>query len=411
LHGSARCRPLPGVPGRGESLLTQAPPRSHVHHSIDEVDPQQWNALGGDRNPFLRHEFFAALEHTRCIGPGTGWDPAYITLSDAQGLAAAAPAFVKAHSYGEFVFDFAWAQAYTRVGRRYYPKLTVAVPFTPATGPRLMVRSDLDEVTSATRLLHEIEAHASTRGLSSVHALFLDEPARAVCERANWLMRRDCQFHWTNRGYTSFDAYLETFTSIKRKKAKRERRRVAEAGIHFETRMGGDLDKRTLDTVYAFHRDTFLRHGHEPYLTRAFFTEAAHTLGNALMVKLAIHGRTPVAAAIFFWCQDALFGRYWGAAADYNSLHFETCYHQGIEFCIEHGIARFEPGTQGEHKVSRGFEPAITWSAHYIANRQFRNAIEEYLEREGQAIDAYAEEVQGHVPYRDRREPAGDDSP
>jgi hypothetical protein len=408
VYGGARRRPLSRGVGYGETLLTAAPP-SRVHYSIDELDPRQWNALGGDRNPFLRHEFLAALEHTHCIGPGTGWDPAYITVSDDAGLAAATPAFIKSHSYGEFVFDFAWAQAYTRVGRRYYPKLAVAVPFTPATGPRLLVRPDLDRAATAARLLKEIESYASSRGLSSVHALFLDEPARAVCADAGWLIRRDCQFHWTNRGYASFDGYLETFTADKRKKAKRERRRVAEAGIHFETLMGGALDERTLDTVYAFHRDTFLRHGHEPYLTREFFTQAARTLGDALMVKLAMHGSTPVAAAIFFWSQDALFGRYWGAAADYNSLHFETCYHQGIEFCIEHGIARFEPGTQGEHKVSRGFEPAITWSAHYIPNRQFRNAIEEYLEREGQAVDAYAEEIQGHVPYRGRRGTACDE--
>jgi predicted N-acyltransferase len=407
VHGGARCRPLSRGVGNGETLLTAAPP-SRVHHSIEDFDPRQWNALGGDRNPFLRHEFLAALERTHCIGPGTGWDPTYIALYDAAGLAAATPAFTKSHSYGEFVFDFAWAQAYTRVGRRYYPKLAIAVPFTPATGPRLLVRPDLERAATAARLLKEIESHASSRGLSSVHALFLDDPARAVCADAGWLIRRDCQFHWTNRGYTSFDGYLETFTADKRKKAKRERRRVAEAGIHFETLMGGALDKRTLDTVYAFHRDTFLRHGHEPYLTREFFTQAARTLGDALMVKLAMHGSTPVAAAIFFWSQDALFGRYWGAAADYNSLHFETCYHQGIEFCIEHGIARFEPGTQGEHKVSRGFEPAITWSAHYIPNRQFRNAIEEYLEREGQAVDAYAEEIQGHVPYRGKRTPSGD---
>jgi predicted N-acyltransferase len=383
--------------------------RSRIHTTIDELDPQQWNALGGDRNPFLRHEFLAALEHTGCVGAGTGWEPAYVTLWDDAGLAAAAPAFIKTHSYGEFVFDFAWAQAYSRVGRRYYPKLTVGVPFTPATGPRLLVRPDLGRPLTATRLLKDIESHASRRGMSSVHALFLDEPARAACEEAGWLMRRDCQFHWTNRGYCSFDAYLETFTADKRKKAKRERRRVAEAGIHFETRVGSELDKRTLDTVYAFHRDTFLRHGHEPYLTRAFFTEAARTLGDALMLKLAVHSGTPVAAAIFFWCQDALFGRYWGAAADYNSLHFETCYHQGIEFCIERGIARFEPGTQGEHKVSRGFEPAITWSAHYIANRQFRDAIADYLEREGESVDAYAEEIQGHVPYRARRSSSGEE--
>ena len=306
------------------------------------------------------------------------------------------------------MFDFAWAQAYSRVGRQYYPKLAVAIPFTPATGPRLLVRPGLDPTTLGARLLQEIETFASSHSLSSVHALFLDEPARAVCADAGWLIRRDCQFHWTNRQYPSFEAYLQTFTAEKRKKAKRERRRVAEAGIHFQTLMGPDLDERTLDTVYAFHRDTFLRHGHETYLTREFFTRIARNLGDSFMVKLALHGKTPVAAAIFFWCQDALYGRYWGAAADYNSLHFETCYHQGIEFCIERGIARFEPGTQGEHKVSRGFEPTITWSAHYIANRQFRNAIEEYLEREGQAVDAYAEEIQEHVPFRDRR-PCADD--
>jgi uncharacterized protein len=384
--------------------------QSKVYKSIDELTAREWNALGGNGNPFLRHEFFAALEHTGCIGAPTGWDPCYFTLKDSAGLAAAVAAFRKTHSYGEFVFDFAWAQAYARFGSRYYPKLTVAVPFTPATGPRLLVRADLDRTTVARRLLSEIESYAATHSLSSVHALFLDEPAHQACEQAGWLIRRDCQFHWTNHDYPSFDAYLETFTADKRKKAKRERRRVAEAGIVFETRMGADLDERTLDYVYAFHRDTFLRHGHEPYLTREFFSEAARTMGDALMVKVAVHAGKPVAAAIFFWSKSALFGRYWGSSQDYNSLHFEACYHQGIEFCIEHGVARFEPGTQGEHKVSRGFEPTLTWSAHFIANRRFRDAIEDYLEREGASVDAYAEEVQAHVPYRGKRTPAGEDS-
>jgi predicted N-acyltransferase len=377
--------------------------RVRVHKSIDSVDSRQWNALSTDRNPFLRHEFLAALEHTGCIGPGTGWDPCYFTLEDPAGLLAAAPAFIKTHSYGEFVFDFAWAQAYSRHGRRYYPKLTVAVPFTPATGPRLLVRPGVDARTVGARLASEVEKFASGHSLSSVHALFIDEPARAALESAGWLMRRDCQFHWTNHSYESFDAYLQTFTAEKRKKAKRERRRVAEAGIHFETRVGSDLDEKTLDRVYAFHRDTFLRHGHEPYLTREFFSEAVRTMGDALMVKLAVDGRTPVAAAIFFWSPHALYGRYWGASAEYHSLHFEACYHQGIEFCIEQGISRFEPGTQGEHKVSRGFEPTLTWSAHFIANHQFRDAIAEYLSREGESVDAYTEEVQAHVPYRGRR--------
>jgi len=373
------------------------------HRSIDAVAAAEWNALGAGANPFTRHEFLLALEQTQCVGGGSGWEPRYLTLRDAHGLAAAAAAFVKTHSYGEFVFDFAWARGYERLGRRYYPKLTLAAPFTPATGPRLLVRAGAEREALGARLLTELEHYAASHSLSGVHALFLDEAARTACARRGWLLRRDCQFHWSNRGYASFEEYLATFTAEKRKKARRERRRVAEAGVRFETRFGGELDERLLDRVYELHRDTFLRHGHEPYLTRAFFGAVARSLPDSMMVKLALHGRTVVAAAIFFCSAEALFGRYWGAAADYHSLHFEACYHQGIEFSIERRIARFEPGTQGEHKVSRGFEPAITWSAHYIADADFRAAIAEYLTREGAAIDAYAHEVQGHVPYRDRR--------
>jgi predicted N-acyltransferase len=382
--------------------LTLAGPsaiRSSVHTRIDALARREWNGLAGAQIPFLRHEFLGALEHTECVGALTGWEPRYFVLHDAQGLAAAVPAYVKLHSYGEFVFDFAWAQAYARAGGNYYPKLTIAVPFTPATGPRFLLRPGVDP-KSARRLLEEVQRYAIEHEYSSVHALFLDEAARALCAKSNWLLRRDCQFHWQNRGYGSFEDYLATFTAEKRKKVRRERRRVAEDGIRFETRFGADLDKRLLDQVYAMHRDTFWRHGHEPYLTRAFFGEIAQSLGEAFMVKLALRGRTPVAAAIFFWCQEALFGRYWGAAADFHSLHFETCYHQGIEFCIERGIARFEPGTQGEHKVSRGFEPAITWSAHFIRDARFRAAIGDYLKREGESVDEYADAVQSHVPYR-----------
>ena len=375
--------------------------RSAVHKRIADVDARQWNALNGTRVPFLRHEFFSALEHTGCVGTRTGWEPRYITLSDERGLAAATPAFSKVHSYGEFVFDFAWAQAYARVGRNYYPKLTVAVPFTPATGPRLLLRPDLDAATTAAKLIEAIEDYSAEHSLSSAHALFLDDPARVACERAGWLLRRDCQFHWHNRGYSSFDAFLETFTAEKRKKARRERRRVAEAGITFDTRTGGDLDGRLLDRVYAYHRDTFLRHGHEPYLTKSFFAEISRTLGDALLIKVARYAGKPVAAAIFFRSDDTLFGRYWGAEAEYHSLHFETCYHQGVEFCIEQRLARFEPGTQGEHKVARGFEPVLTWSAHHIADRRFRAAIDDYLGREGAAIDEYAAEVREHVPFRE----------
>jgi uncharacterized protein len=384
---------------RDSTLAGPSAIRSGVHAHIDALARREWNALAGTHIPFLRHEFLAALEHTHCVGASTGWEPRYFTLSDSEGLAAAVPAYLKLHSYGEFVFDFAWAQAYARAGGNYYPKLTIAVPFTPATGPRWLLRPGADPAL-ARRLLQEVQRHASEREYSSVHALFLDEAARTLCAKSGWLMRRDCQFHWTNRGYGSFEEYLATFTAEKRKKVRRERRRVTEGGIRFETRFGADLDKRLLDQVYALHRDTFWRHGHEPYLTRDFFGEIAETLGDALMVKLAMRGRAPVAAAVFFWSPDALFGRYWGAATDFHSLHFETCYHQGIEFCIERGIPRFEPGTQGEHKVSRGFEPAITWSAHFIRDARFRAAIGDYLKREGESVEEYAQAVQSHVPYR-----------
>jgi predicted N-acyltransferase len=374
--------------------------RSAVHKSIDEVDKEQWNALGGTSSPFLRHEFLAALEHSGCVGRRTGWAPSYVTLSDEHGLAAAAPVFAKSHSRGEFVFDWGWADAYHRVGLDYYPKLSVAVPFTPATGPRLLVRPGLDAHKISAVLLDYIESFAAGNSLSSAHALFVNEADRETCERAGWLLRRDCQFHWSNRGYADFDAFLQTFTAEKRKKARRERRRVAEAGVTFDTHIGGDMDARLLDRVYAFHRDTFLRHGHEPYLTRAFFSEIARTLPEALMVKVAHHAGSPIACAIFFQSPDTLYGRYWGADTDQHSLHFETCYHQGVDYCIERGLKRFEPGTQGEHKVARGFEPTLTWSAHFITDRRFRAAIDDYLLREGPSIDAYADEIREHVPFR-----------
>jgi len=392
--------------------MRQSSLRSAIHSSVEAVDCGDWNALSGTDAPFLRHEFLAALERTGCVGGRTGWVPACITLHDGRGLAAAAPAYIKHHSYGEFVFDFSWAEAYARHGLAYYPKLAVCVPFTPATGPRLLVRPDLDPVTTRSRLARAIGEHADQLGLSGAHALLLDADSRAAFADAGWLMRRDCQFHWTNHGYSDFEDYLKSFSADKRKKAHRERRRVAEAGISFETRFGPDMDPQLLDTVYALHRDTFLRRGNEPYLTRACFGEIARTLGEALMVKLAVHAGRPVAAAVFFWHREALYGRYWGSAADYHSLHFETCYHQGIEFCIERGIRRFEPGTQGEHKVARGFSPTLTWSAHAIADERFRDAIGDYLAREGKAVDAYAAQVEGHVPYRrDFIAPAGPEPP
>jgi len=380
--------------------------RTNTSITITGIDAAAWDALDAGGSPFLRHAFLAELEKTHCVGGPSGWMPAPITLYDERGLAAAAPAYVKAHSFGEFVFDFSWAQAYAQHGLAYYPKLVIGVPFTPATGARLLVRPDLDPIEMRTKLIAAIRDFALARNFSSIHGLFVDEPARAALAADGWLARHDVQFHWHNQGYQDFDQYLASFTAEKRKKAKRERRRVAEAGITFDTLLGGELDRVTVDEIYVLHRDTFVRHGHEPYLSRAFFQSLPAIMGDSFMVKRARQGGQTVAAAVFFWSAEALYGRYWGAAEDHHSLHFETCYHQGIEFCIERGISRFEPGTQGEHKVSRGFVPANTWSMHWIVDERFRDAIGDYLRREGAGVDAYARDISAHVPYREARRDA-----
>jgi uncharacterized protein len=366
---------------------------------IDDVPAAEWNALVGDY-PFLRHEFLAALEDTGCACTRSGWRPRHVVLRDAAGLAAAAPMYEKTHSWGEFVFDFSWARAAEQAGMRYYPKMVCAVPFTPTTGPRLLCRADVDGDKVRELLLSQMRERASALGASSVHALFLDPPARIACEQQQWLMRRDCHFQWHNRGYGSFDDFLNTFSADKRKKARRERRRVLEQGIEFCTLRGDELDDRLIERIYAFHETTFIRHGHTPYLNVDFFVRVARSLPDQFIVKLAMRGKEPVAAAIFFRSADTLYGRYWGSSADYHSLHFEACYYQGIDYCIEHKLARFEPGTQGEHKLARGFEPAMTWSAHWIADASLRRAIGAYLTREGDAIDAYAIQADAHMPFR-----------
>jgi uncharacterized protein len=382
--------------------------RTNISTSISAIDPAAWDALVADGAPFLRHAFLAGLETSGSVGGHTGWIPVPITLHDERGLAAAAPAYVKTHSYGEFVFDFSWAQAYAQHGLSYYPKLVIGVPFTPATAPRLLVRPDLDAAEWRRRLVSAIEEFAAARHMSSAHGLFVSADDGRAFDAAGWLARSDVQFHWNNRGYADYDAFLETFTTKFRKNARRERRRVAEAGVTCETLLGPDLDRRAIDEVYELHRDTFVRHGHEPYLTRAFFRLLPAALGESFMVKRARHDGKTVAASVFYWNRDALYGRYWGTNENFHSLHFELCYHQGIDFCLERGIARFEPGTQGEHKVSRGFVPTRTVSRHWIVDERFRAAIGDYLEREGAHVSSYADEINRHVPYREARREARD---
>jgi uncharacterized protein len=374
--------------------------------SIDEVAAADWNALENEGVPFLRHEFLAALEHGGCVGPGTGWRVRHLVLEERGRPVAAVPLFEKSHSYGEFVFDFAWAEAYARAGVRYYPKLVAATPFTPAEGPRLLRHPGAPAEATLAALRSGLEAAALELSASSVHVQFPRAAESAALASGGWLERIDCQFHWRNEGYADFEDYLASFTAEKRKKVRRERRRVAEAGIGFRWCAGESLSDREWREVYALHEATFHRHGHTPYLTLAFFRELAQRMPGALRLALAEKGGEIVATAICFASPDTLYGRYWGAAGEYHSLHFEACYYQGIAYAIDSGLKRFEPGAQGEHKLARGFRPTLTHSAHYIRDRRFASAIARYLDEERLAIRRYVEVAGEHLPYR-----SGDASP
>ncbi len=374
--------------------------RAFFLSSIAEIDAPSWNALAGSAPPFLRHEFLLALEESGCTVPGNGWTPEHLVLKDIQGRAIGAmPLYRKKHSRGEFVFDFAWGNAYAERGLNYFPKLLSAVPFTPVRGSRLLVSPAADKQATTSTLIKAAGNRARSEGLSSWHVLFPADDDIEALDRAGLILRRDCQFHWHNHGYESFDAFLATFTAEKRKKAKRERRRVAEAGIEFDTLLGGEVNDALWRILYEFYADTFYRHGHEPYLNLDFFKRVAARMPDRLMLKVARYRSQPIAVAIFFIGEDALFGRYWGAGGNYHSLHFETCYYQGIEYCIEHQLQRFEPGTQGEHKVPRGFVPTLMSSAHYICDQRFAAAIRDFAAREARGVTHYAAAVNEHLPY------------
>ncbi|MGC3980500.1 MAG: GNAT family N-acetyltransferase [Steroidobacteraceae bacterium] len=381
-----------------------------ILHSIHEVDAAAWNALDLHGQPFLRHEFLAALEDTRCAHSDTGWTAQHLLLTDeAAQLLGAIPLYLKTHSYGEFVFDFSWAQSFDRyfqqAGQHYYPKLTAAVPFTPASGPRLLLAHRAAPETR-NKLLMALQDLCAELRVSSAHVLFPNSEDYEALQAQHWLPRSSCQFHWFNRGYANMEAFLATFRAEKRKKAKRERRRVLEEyGIRYQTLSGADLDAARWRTVFSFSENTFHQHGHEHYLSAEFLQRVAQALPDQVMVKLAEYQGKPVASAIFFLSHDTLFGRYWGAQANFDSLHFETCYYQGIEFCIERGLQLFEPGTQGEHKIARGFEPTLAYSAHYVRDAQFRRALADHLHWERQAIEEYREQASQHMPFH-RNDPA-----
>lgn len=367
-----------------------------------------WNRLAGE-HPFLKHEFLSALERTGCVGEGTAWEPCHLLLHDrCERLVAALPLYLKYDSRGEFVFDWSWADAYDRAGLNYYPKLVSSIPFTPATGDRLLLDPALPPAPLAERLIQGAREFANDVGASSMHVLFPSAAERQWLEHDGFLCRKSCQFHWHNDNYVDFDAFLGRFSSAKRKKARRERRRIAEAGIEFEQLRGDAPSASDWDAIFEFYSRTFLRRGRPPYLNRDMFDEVVRTMPENLVIMLARYGRQPIATAICFRGGDSLYGRYWGSLADFHSLHFEACYYQGIEYCIREGLARFEPGTQGEHKISRGFSPTATWSCHWLGNPTFHAAVEEFLTRETSHVDLYMEHAALHVPYR--RAPAGNES-
>ena len=363
--------------------------------SLDAVPADAWDRLHGG-NPTLAHAFLDSLHRTGCASPATGWTPRYLTLWDGQALAGAVPLYAKSHSYGEYVFDWAWADAYERHGLAYYPKLLSAVPFTPATGPRLMASSTAVRQALATALLDL----ARQQGVSSLHVLFPAESDAPALRGAGFLERAGIQFHWRNAGYATFDDFLAALSHDKRKKIRQERRRVAEAGVSMRRATGREASASDWDFFAACYRRTYRQHRSTPYLTREFFGMIAERMPDNVLLVIAERGGRPIAAALDLFSPAALYGRYWGATEFVPGLHFEACYYQAIEFAIERGIALVEGGAQGEHKHARGFLPVRTRSFHWLAHPAFARAVDDYLAREGAGIAEYVDELNDRSPFR-----------
>jgi hypothetical protein len=369
--------------------------RLRIVEALQEVDPAQWDALAGD-NPFLAHAFLSGLEETGCACADSGWRPCHLTLWDGKTLRAAMPLYLKTHSYGEYVFDWSWAEAYQKHGLRYYPKLLCAVPFTPATGPRLLAPT----AALQGRLLDAAFELARDARASSLHVLFPPPEQAQLLESRGLMLRSTVQFHWENPGYDGFEAFLAAMNHDKRKKIRQERRKVSEAGIVFRWLDGHSATEADWDFfTWCYHR-TYRQHYSTPYLNRAFFLHLARCMPQQVLLVLATRQGRPVACALNVHNSHTLYGRYWGAAEFHSGLHFETCYYQAIEFCIARGLRCFEGGAQGEHKLARGLLPTRTVSAHWLAHPQFASAVESFLAREGRGVGAYLDELNEHSPFR-----------
>jgi predicted N-acyltransferase len=372
-----------------------SPDSFHLETSLQAFERSQWNDLAGDQ-PFVRHEFLSALHETGCAAPDTGWTPYFLALRRGGALAGAVPLYLKTHSRGEYVFDYAWADAYARHGLRYYPKLLSAVPFTPVTGTRLLACSHEDRIVLARGLIEL----AQQLKLSSLHLLFPRDEDLAALREAGYLVREGVQFHWRNAGYAGMDDFLAAFNHDKRKKIKQDRKKAAQAGIRYRWLRGRDIDAAALDFFYDCYCRTYYEHGNPPYLNAGFFRQLHEQMPDTLVLIVAMQGDAPVAAALNLQGGDALYGRYWGSTIFVPGLHFETCYMQSIEYCIANGLSRFEGGAQGEHKIARGLLPTPTWSAHWIADPRFSDAIEDFLNQETVAMQDYLGELEMHAPFK-----------
>jgi predicted N-acyltransferase len=384
--------PRAGTPRRH----TDAAATVEVASSIDSIPPEQWNALAGGQ-PFVRHEFLNALHETGCAAPDTGWAPQYLILREHGALIGAMPLYVKGHSYGEYVFDWSWADAYSRHGLEYYPKLLCAIPFTPVSGPRLLARTPAEREL----LMRAAFAVAQELGVSSLHYLFPpreDADALAAC---GMMIRHGVQFHWKNAGYSAFEEFLAGLNHDKRKKIKQERRKVRDAGISFEWREGRDISESDWAFFFRCYARTYREHHSTPYLNLEFFKRIGRTMPENLVLVLAYREGRPIAASFNMRDATRLYGRYWGAVEHHPVLHFETCYYQVIEYCIARGIEIFEGGAQGEHKMARGLLPVETRSAHWIARRDFASAIESFLARETRGIAHRLDELSERTPFKE----------
>lgn len=369
--------------------------RFSIATSLAHVDPSEWNTLAGDQ-PFVRHEFLSALHETDCASPNKGWTPYYLIGRRDDQLIGAVPLYVKSHSRGEYVFDHAWADAFARHGLRYYPKLVSAIPFTPVGGARLLANNAQDRLSLARGLIEL----AQGLNVSSLHILFPDQNDLIALRAAGYMVREGVQFHWRNAPYKHLDDFLAALNHDKRKKIRQDRKKVHAAGITYRWLQGAQIDATSLAFFYRCYHHTYRAHGNAPYLNPDFFERVHRDMPQAMVLIMAYKDDQPMAAAFNFRGADTLYGRYWGALEFVPGLHFETCYLQSIDYCIQHGLTNFEGGAQGEHKMARGLLPTPTWSGHWIADARFANAIEDFLQRETQAVDGYLEELEANTPFR-----------